>query len=347
MTALVRYNPNGGNEVLTHVLRQVWNLQCYWCEKFKDYLDLEIDHILPKSATDAERNRFREALGLPENYDVHSAYNLAPICGHCNRRKGQTDLTTKGLVLTHLNKARKLAPTVSRHVQTFGRATKLGEALLFAAEVDLTKEDTRATFEAGAPAIVQRLAELGEGKAEYVTHREVTVATPDDEHTFFVSLNEHGRAAVQVLEQVVGAPLGDALATPIADLFHRGEAAVADEYRAREDRAGEPAVGSVAIQWPALLVHRVAYTASAPAQIEFEFEGTLDGLATASVSRPSWDGSDLDDAQEDAIFSCRFKFDLNWDPGDGPGNLFFDQVWLEEFQAETLVDGKSIEPWWD
>ena len=55
----------------------------------------------------------------------------------------------------------------------------------------------------------------------------------------------------------------------------------------------------------------------------------------------------LEDVQGDAIFTCRFKFDLTWDPSDGAGGFFFDQEWLEDFHAETTVDGKSSHDWWD
>src|SRR5680860_1081665 len=51
----VRYQPNGNNKVLRHVLRQVWDRRCYWCRNFKDYLDLEIDHILPQNTGGLER----------------------------------------------------------------------------------------------------------------------------------------------------------------------------------------------------------------------------------------------------------------------------------------------------
>jgi hypothetical protein len=149
----VRYKA-GGNKVLRHVLRQVWELRCYWCRNFKDYLELQIDHILPQDSTDEERARLKREFKLPADYDIHAVYNLAPICGDCNGLKGGADLTDIPAVASKLKLARSLAPTVTKRVQTFGRASKLGEALLLAAEVDLTKKDTRATFEEGAPDVV-------------------------------------------------------------------------------------------------------------------------------------------------------------------------------------------------
>jgi hypothetical protein len=48
----------------------------------------------------------------------------------------------------------------------------------------------------------------------------------------------------------------------------------------------------------------------------------------------------------DATFSCRFKFNIARATSDGAGKFFFDQVWLEDFDADTVVDGKSS-AWWD
>ncbi len=343
----VRYKPNGNNKVLRHVLRLSWDLRCYWCRHFKDYLDLEIDHILPQDSSDKERERLEREFKLASDYDIHALYNLAPICSDCNKLKKGEDLTEIPAVASRLKLAQGFAGTVAKRVLSFGRASKLGEALLLAAEVDLADPDTRATFEEGAPAIVQRLAELGEGKADHLTHREVTVEACDEQHTFFVSLNEHGRAAVGVLEQVAGGVLEDVLAAPIEDLFRQAEEAIANALRDHDDGLGAPDVGSVSIDWPTLSIGAVRYSAIAPAQIEFEFEGAFEGLASGSVARDNADGDGLEDVQGDATFSCRFKFDLAWEPSGGAGNFYFDQMWLEDFDADMLVDGRSSHVWWD
>ncbi|GAA2241653.1 hypothetical protein GCM10010413_50130 [Promicromonospora sukumoe] len=340
MTNAVRYRNNGDNRVLRHMLRIAWDRRCYWCREFKGYLELEIDHILPKSSTNTQRQRLQKAFGVPDDFDVHAVYNLAPICGDCNKLKTDEDLTQKGVVLSHLKQAQRLAPDVTRSVHAFGRASKLGEALLVAAEVDLTDSDTQATFEEGAPAIVQRLAELGDGKADYWVHREVTVEAEPDDHTFLVMLNERGRAALEVLETVAGGDLDADLSGPISALFRQAENAIANTFRVHDDGVGAPEVGSVSIDWPLLSIDAMRYSSAPPAEIEFVFEGTLEGVATASVVRDRDDGSGLEDAQGEAMFSCRFTFELAWQPSDGAGQFHFDGVWLEDFTSETFVDGK-------
>jgi hypothetical protein len=347
MTSEVRYQPGGDNAVLRHVLCEVWNLECYWCREYKKYLELEIDHIVAFKGPEGERKRLRKQFKLQADYDVHAVTNLAPICRPCNRAKTNEDMTQYPVVLTVLKKARKHAPAVTIGVQQFRATTDLGGALLKAINADLSDPETRAAFVVGAPAIVQRLAELGLGKADYLVHRNVSVEGRDEGHSFFVSLDEHGRTAMAMLEEVAGGKIDEALSDPIDNLFLVVANEIADEIRSREDRIGQPEVGSVEISWPSLAIRKMTYTAVAPAQLQFEFEGTFDGLATASVSRPSLDGSELEDAQGDSTFSTNFRLELAWDPSDAPGAFTFDQVWLDGFEAETLIDGESDDGFWD
>ena len=75
--------------------------------------------------------------------------------------------TGTGLVLSALRKASTLAPRVTHQVVAFGNPSKLAGALLEAAVADLSNTGTRETFEQGAPAVVQRLAELGKAKPTF------------------------------------------------------------------------------------------------------------------------------------------------------------------------------------
>lgn len=338
----VRYQPNGNNRVLRHVLRQVWELRCYWCRNFKDYLDLEIDHILPQDSGEPERARLKRAFRLPAEYDIHALYNLAPICSDCNKLKKGEDLTEIPAVTSKLRLAQRYADVVAKRVLSFGSTSRLGEALLLAAEVDLTDADTRTTFEEGAPAILHRLAELGKGKADYYIHREVTVEIGDNWHSIFVSLNEQGRAAVEVLENIVGGTLEVVLKDPIENLFCQAENATADAFREHDEGMGTPDVGTVDIDWPTTSISTVRYSAVGPGQIEFEFEGSLEASATAPIARSSADGDGLEDVQGDAAITCGFEFDLGWALDEhGAGTFFFDEVQLEDFDADTTVDGRG------
>ena len=345
----VRYRPNGDNSVLRHVVCEVWNLQCHWCRKFKKHLDLRIDHIVPHRDSDAEQERLREAFELDSDYDVHAVENLAPICTPCTHRKSNADLTRYPVVLTGLKKARQHAPTVVKRFRALtptatATATPtigLGGALLLAVNADLADPEIRAAFEVGAPAVVQRLSELGDGKADHRVHRDVLVEGRAEHHSVSISLDEPGRAALTMLQDVAGGELEEALKEPIIDLFHQVGRALATEYVAG-DLEGEPEAGSVEVDWPTVVVEKMSCTATPPAQLLFGFEGAFDGLASPSVSRPGVNASGLEYAQGKALFSCRFQFELWWEPSDRAGSFFFDRVWLEDFEARPWSTERAV-----
>ncbi|MFE6508139.1 HNH endonuclease [Nocardioides sp. NPDC057764] len=339
----VQYKPNGDNRVLRQFLREIWGSRCYWCNEPQPFSALEIDHILPQDSTTEQRAQWTAAFDLPADYDIHALYNLAPICGPCNKKKSSKDLSKLGVVHNHLSSAQKYAPLVTKRVLAFNQQPQLGAALLLAAEVDLTDADTLATFEEGAPAIVQRLAELQPEKADYLTYRAVALEVDDEPHSFYVSLNEQGRAAVNVLEQIAGGVLDEVLKDPIEDLFVRAEEATADALRLHDEGLGAPDVGKPSI-WPSIAITIVRYSAIGPGEIEFAFEGTFEGWATAFVARDNPWGDGLEEIEQEATFSCSFIFELTWDLNpDGSTDFHFDQVWLENLEVDTVMNGSQ----WD
>ena len=335
----VRYQENGDNRLLRHVLVGLWDQQCYWCRCFKDYADLQIDHVLPKTTCKSTRDDLQRAFGMDASYDVNALYNLAPICGTCNREKSDADLTGYGVVLTTLRKAKKIAPKVARRVELFGTASKLADALLHVAEADLSDKATRAMFEREAPAVVQRLAELGESKADFFAFRTVDVETRDIVHSVRLKLNERARAALTVLETVAGGRLEDALSAPLSDLFDRVREAAADALEDYDEGLGAPRVEPGDVDWPEITIDQIEFNGVPPAQLEFEFSGDFDAVVSASIARDSPSGDDLEYVQGEAVINGRFTFSFAWEATDPVGVFFFDQVFLQERRADAWIEG--------
>ncbi|WP_167435578.1 hypothetical protein [Micromonospora chalcea] len=337
----VRYVQGGNNRLLRHVLRQVWESRCYWCRRFKDYSALEIDHILPRTSTTYERKRLNEAFALTEEYDVDALYNLAPICGECNKDKGDQDLTQIPVIVSHIKKARRLEGKVSSRVRSFGKSSDIGTALLLAAEADLSDPRNRTTFEEAAPAVVQRLSELGADKADFYVIRGVEVESRGRSHAIELKLNEEGRAAVKIIEGMVGADLEKALSAPLGDLLLRVEDSSGHALRGHDEGAGAPDVGSLEVDWPIIVIESVKFFASPPATVELEFDGKFDARVTGTVTRTSDLGDELEDLQGEADVSGSFHFTLSWCPQYPIGQLDFDEAFLTSFDAETYLDGRS------
>ncbi len=342
----VRYKNNGSNQFLRHILCRAWDQQCHSCREYKGYLDLQIDHILPKDAGESELLRLKEMFGLRNDYDVHALYNLAPICGPCNQMKSNHDFTETLLVKLTLTKASKLSPGVARQVMAFGKSSKLGGALLEATGADLSDAETRNTFEQLAPAVVQRLAELGEGKADFFAFRIEEVEVGDELWKIGFRLNERGRGAVTVLEKVVGGRLSGALSAPLSDLVRRVSSDVADAFENNE-RMGVPDVDAFSIDWSRVAIDRIEFESTPPAQLEFEFTGKFDATGSTMIARDSPLNGELEYVQGDAAVACRFTFVLSWAPDDPIGVFEFDETLIEDWEVDLSVEGGSYRLWED
>ncbi|WP_216216933.1 hypothetical protein [Amycolatopsis aidingensis] len=280
------------------------------------------------------------------DHDVHGICNLAPICGACNKAKSGMDLSATGLLLSMLHKARKLAPEITRQVVAFGSPSKLESALLEATEADLSDTRTREIFERSAPAVVQRLAELGDGKADYFVFKEVRVeASESPLYTcgppvmvrVGLKLYECGRASMTVLERVVGGRLEVALRVPLSDLLELIATTVGSAFERYSENPDASKAGEVNIEWPEITIDRVEFDSRSPIDLEFEFAGEFRVAATAGVAWVSQRDGSLEDVQGDATVSGRFRFELSWAPGVAIGKFHFGQVWLEDWQADVWI----------
>lgn len=345
VTSDVRYVPKGDNRVLRHVLRSAWGGQCYWCGDLKAYTELEIDHIVPQAASPEVLKGLKKDFGLSDDYDIHAVTNLAPICGKCNTDKTSEDFTYALAFLTKLKKARKLATKVSKGVASFTKSQKVGAALLLASEADLENDDERETFLEGAPAVVQKLAETGE-TVDIYTSREVSVSVQDQDVAVGLRLNEEGRSAARIIEDVVGADMSEALVAALEELFDKVEGSVAGSFEIHDEGMGAPSVGGVTIEFPSVVLRKITYTAGPPVELYFELEGDFEGTATASVARSDLYEGDLEEVQGDASFACTFTIFASWDSSDAPGELNLTQVWLDEVDVDTAFDGRSS-MWWN
>jgi hypothetical protein len=119
----VRYRVGGDNALLRLVIFQQWRERCYWCDEPKIYHDIQLDHIIAHTVSRNALDKLITQHGLPSDFDVHSAANLAPICGRCNREK--SDGTFTGTLLSgKLEKASSKSGAVERAVRRFSDANR-------------------------------------------------------------------------------------------------------------------------------------------------------------------------------------------------------------------------------
>lgn len=73
--------------------RSIWEAhgkRCAYCGDPLQFRALFIDHIIPQFLNDAPDgpDALLKLCGLPENFDLHSDFNLVPSCHRCNTQKG-------------------------------------------------------------------------------------------------------------------------------------------------------------------------------------------------------------------------------------------------------------------
>ena len=72
---------SAGTTLLRLIIFQQWQERCYWCEEPKIYVDIQLDHIIAHTVSWKALDELITQHGLLPDFDVHSAANLAPICG--------------------------------------------------------------------------------------------------------------------------------------------------------------------------------------------------------------------------------------------------------------------------
>ncbi|MEU8320659.1 hypothetical protein AB0C33_20080 [Nonomuraea sp. NPDC048881] len=333
MADTVRYG-GGDNSVLRLVLHNTWGKKCYWCGDPKEFNDIEIDHILPQDAGVKDLEGLKTAYPLDEDFDIHGVENLAPICARCQRRKGSRRYGAIGIVLDALRTASRYGSTIVKKVQKFGNSGNVAQLLLGAIKADLNDPDVRHVFEDYAPALVQKLALLDEAKADYICSRIVgPPLTPYNPLNISLALDNGGRTAVAIFEDVCGCSVEEVLRGPIAEIMaesHRKVQARLEGMRYYSSPIFFEAPYSVSTR---LVVASISYAREGPL-IAFTFAGEFEDDVSATAVRQGDDGIGLVEFQEDAWTSGRFSFTATFDFLAEPESLVLDACSIDWWGLE-------------
>ncbi|MFE4515155.1 HNH endonuclease [Kitasatospora sp. NPDC056783] len=309
----VRYG-EGDNAVLRMALWQVWKLKCYWCREPVKFADCQIDHIIPKDVTDDELSNLKRHFGLPGSFDLHDPHNLAPSCASCNGPGGKGSTTYDAPVyLSQLDKAARRRSAVVARVQAFGRSGKVAEHLLQVVKADLSRADARQEFLDHAPAVVQILSMIGDGRADYRSFNRLEVEVDEfgSEQGIIVSLDERGRTTAALLEEVCAVELGSVLREPVVRLLRQVRTRVVEhfEYLHLDNpiSAGSPVSDWFVIELESLDFHRDGQ------RIEFTAGGVFEGSLWVSLTRGDSRGDGLEDLQADVVVDGAFSASVSWD----------------------------------
>ncbi|MCP3785279.1 HNH endonuclease [Micromonospora sp. A3M-1-15] len=318
-TAPVRYQPNADNTVLRDVLHRLWDYRCYACGTPKDFTDAQIDHLIARNLTPANRATVLHGYGLPPKFDLDRPANLAPICGDCNRKKSNHHAPTITLILgMHLGKARKLEPRVDAAVRGFAAGNRIGSYLRRVNADSLHDSPARTAFLRHAPAIVQKLALTDPASVDFFTADRLHVDLEYLAVPVALTLNQRGRTAMTVLAEIIGCPLVDALRSGVHTLV----GAVAEQARGSIEGVNLPN-GPVNAEEPQcddldLTIDEVDFS-RANDELTITFDGAFSGHFSGSVVFDAPGGDGLMVSSADSEVAGRFALWASWQLGAAGG----------------------------
>ncbi len=218
----VRYRSgdSDSNAVLRLALLKEWGGRCYLCREPKDFVDTEIDHLLPHTLGSERLNEYKAEYLMAEQaavFDVHAPHNLAPICRQCNGDKSNTSFVGVPALMTRLDKARKKEPAVEKFVKAARKRSDVTDALVALSTADLFDPIARDSLIELAPTLVNRLRTVIPEALEVPSNYDYGNVDPDEPHEFaygpriLVTLDESSRRAKIVLEDFLGWDFDEAL----------------------------------------------------------------------------------------------------------------------------------------
>ncbi|MFD4444406.1 HNH endonuclease [Nocardia sp. NPDC058519] len=291
------------NALLRLALLQVWNERCYWCKTKRDFGDVDIDHVIPRSLTEAERNqRVEQLLGVDAvpGFDVDALHNLAPIChSPCNGEK--TDhVYDAPRYLEILQRVKAKVPEVQKFIRSFEASGRVGKALVAVMRTDLEDSRSLKALTEFAPLLDTRLRRI-----EFTTIDEFEDPTTDVREITVVELDQAGRRVRDMMAVLVGEDPDDVLTTPVLTVKQEISEHLLSDIRSQVDNAGhmypEIAPPSTRID---LTITELLYIVD---DEQFKMVGTFDADGSSHAAVMGADGDGLDYLQYDAAGQGTFR----------------------------------------
>lgn len=307
------------NRFLRLALLEAWKNACYWCKKPVDYTITQIDHILPKSLKGKELTEALASYGLRDDYDLHAPYNLAPICSPCNGpgEKGQLFKPGVPIFLSKLDKAQKLEGAVIKAVLKMEDSPVLAENIIKVAAMNIDEQEPRALFEDHAPAIVQKLANLGSDALEYTTSMGLFVDPSESSSYVDVFLNDRDRMTKGIIDGLIEQSFEGVLREVVSNLDSQIQEKVTEAFTALPSQPyGEDPRELVVGPWADLRKTTVLTNldfSRDDESVKFTFAGSFSSEYLASVVRSSEDGSSLEYGDGSVYVDLEWTVTSSWD----------------------------------
>lgn len=336
MTSDVSYTRAAERRLLRFALWQAWGMKCYWCDVPKTFLEVEIDHIVPKGLSDTQLQQALKDYGLPAGFDLHDPRNLAPICDPCNGRgrKGPNTYSGAAVVLDHLRKANGLRVRVMQAVLDFRKGGDVAKALLELASADTRVADVRDHFKAYFPAVASTAASIDPALLDLPIYRELSI---DCGYPVRIDLESRFAHELWFLEGLLDCDLETALVEPLGGLMRQLSMEMEHGLQGHSEfepvDVGPPTPYAFDVRLVEINVPREALGS----EIEIELVLRFDGGLSSSATRYADDGSERLELQGEAEVSGAVLVQGTWSADDGLC-LSEDVIPEEDIKIDTWLE---------
>lgn len=209
------------NVALRFILYGVYSRRCYRCEELRNFVDIEIDHIVPKNTADDEFDRLREEYILGKDFSRNDPSNLAPICSGCNKIKSGRPFSRTLHELDFLRRAGERRQKVIAEVEKFFSVDSLARALAKATVSNPDDAKTKETLVMYGPAFVQKIASVDEALIQFtkVDHQEAFIGGTTVR--LRSSLCQEHRLIVEILANTFRASMWDVVKDKLDELIEQ------------------------------------------------------------------------------------------------------------------------------
>lgn len=109
----------------------VHGTKCYLCRVPLDLTSMVVDHVLPEHLLESPSlfNAAKEALGLPDSFDLNSFENWMPACSSCNGKKSALQFKPSLLIQVELQNLAEKADRARRICDEVVGTRRLSNAL--------------------------------------------------------------------------------------------------------------------------------------------------------------------------------------------------------------------------
>lgn len=330
--------------LLRFVLYTLWNRQCYWCGSPKEFLDTETDHIIPKSLSEEERKRVLSTLGKQESFDLDDLENLAPICGSCNGPGGKgSTARVAPIVLTKLDRAKKLKPRAIAKVKAFNNQADLTKNLLAILTADVGDATVRQLLRDYVPGVVQQLAAVEPVELIYRSTERFEFVNPGSGEVLSIDvmLDSQSLRTLVLFEDLFHGDLQPTLEGPVVEASRQLHRLAVSSFEDLDHVDGPINATAESDLERYTLTSIKADHASESSY--FYFEGEYEAYYVGSLTRSDPSGDGLFDFGGDVVVRGAFQFTIEAALESPVADWWDGDVHVAEAHSAISIDGRD----WD